>query len=237
MRVDAAADIGIAADARHAEPFQQRQAVRPGNLVDREMRQVDDAAILAQRQMLGVRDAPEMPRVPFVRPFRHPVAVFRQQVVVRGIAMRALPAADLHEIPAQFDLALVEGRAADIAPGLERLARVDGGVIGFLGRFVAAAVNEISLKLMRMETGIVDPVHIDRCPAVGDPVRQDLAEARRIAHPDRHRIPQAAHLLAFPDRGHAAVRRHLQRPVEGSRLVIAELRQDRRQLHRALQGP
>lgn len=40
------------------------QVVRPGNFVDREMRQVDDAAILAQRQMLGARDAPEMPHVP-----------------------------------------------------------------------------------------------------------------------------------------------------------------------------
>jgi hypothetical protein len=47
-----------------------------------EMRQVDDAAILAQLQMLGIGDAPEMAVVPLVFAHRNPVAELLEQVRV-----------------------------------------------------------------------------------------------------------------------------------------------------------
>jgi hypothetical protein len=75
------------------------------------MRQVHDAAILAHGEVLGIGDAPEMAIVPFVLAHRHAVAVFFKQMLVGGVAMRALPAAELHEIAAEFLLAFVEWRA------------------------------------------------------------------------------------------------------------------------------
>ena len=122
--VDALADVVVAADLGRAQPFHQRDMVRSFDVVHREMRQVDDAAILAHREMLGIGDAPEMAVVPFVLAHRHAVAVFLQQMLVGGIAVGALPAAQLHEIAAEFLLALVERRAADVAAGGDR-ARAD----------------------------------------------------------------------------------------------------------------
>ena len=110
--VDALADIGVAADLCRAEPFHQRDMVGPFDVEHVEMRQVHDAAILAHGEMLGIGDAPEMAVVPLVLAHRHAVAVFFQQMLVGGVAMRALPAAELHEIAAELLLALVEGRAA-----------------------------------------------------------------------------------------------------------------------------
>jgi hypothetical protein len=64
--VDALADVVVAADLGRAQPFHQRDMVRPFDVEHVEVRQVDDAAILAQRQMLGIGDAPEMAVVPLV---------------------------------------------------------------------------------------------------------------------------------------------------------------------------
>jgi hypothetical protein len=114
--VDALADIGVAADLGRAEPFQQLDMVGAFDVDHVEMARVDDAAILAHRQVLGVGDAPEVAVVPLVLAHRHAVAVLFQQVLVGGIAVRALPAAEFHEIAAEFLLALVEGRALDAAP-------------------------------------------------------------------------------------------------------------------------
>ncbi len=107
--VDALADIGIAADPGRAEPFHQCDMVRPFNIVHREMRQVDDAAIFGEFEMLGVGDAPEMAVVLFVFTHGNAIAVFFQKMFIGGIAMGALPAAKLHEITAQFHFALIEG--------------------------------------------------------------------------------------------------------------------------------
>ncbi len=124
--VDALADIGVAADLGRAQPFHQLDMVGPFDVEHGEMRQVDDAAILAHRQMLGIGDAPEMAVVPFVLAHRNAVAVFLQQMLVGGVAMGALPAAQLHEIAAEFLLALVEGRAPDVAARGIGLARMHG---------------------------------------------------------------------------------------------------------------
>jgi hypothetical protein len=77
-----------------------------------EMRQVHDADIFAHFEMLGIGDAPEMAVVPLVLAHRNPVAEFLQQVLVCGIAVRAFPAAEFHEMAAELLLALVERRGA-----------------------------------------------------------------------------------------------------------------------------
>jgi hypothetical protein len=138
MGVDALADVAVAADLGGAEPFHQRDVIRPGNLEHVEMREVDYPAILAQRQMLGIGDAPEVAGVPLVFADRDAVAVFFQQMVVRRVAMGALPAAQLHEVAAKLDLALVERRALDAAPAGIGFARMDCGIVDLLRRLVAA---------------------------------------------------------------------------------------------------
>jgi hypothetical protein len=116
-----------------------------------EMRQVHDAAILAHGEMLGIGDAPEMAVVPLVLAHRNAVAVFLKQVLVGGIAMRALPAAEFHEIAAELLLALVEGRARMLR-GRSRRARAGGRrVVDLLRRLAAASGDEILFHLVRIE--------------------------------------------------------------------------------------
>ena len=144
--VDALADVGVAADLRGAEPFHQRDVVRAFDVGHVEVREVDDAAILAHREMLGVGDAPEMAVVPLVLAHRHAVAVFLQQVLVGGVAVGALPAAELHEVAAEFLLALPERRAADVAAAGEGLARMHRRVVDLLRRLGAAVLDELLLQ-------------------------------------------------------------------------------------------
>ena len=172
--------------------------------------------------------------VPFVLAHRHAVAVLLQEMLVGGVAMRALPAAEFHEIAAELLLALVEGRAADVAAGRIGLARMDGRIVDLLRRLAAAPLDEFFLHLVRIEARIVDLRVVDLGAAVRHPVGDELAEARTVLDPDGDGVPQPPHLLAFADR-RAAVGRHLQQTVEGAPLVVAELAEDRRQLDRALQ--
>ncbi len=123
--VDALADVGVAADLGGADPFHQGDVVRSLDVEHGEMRQVDDAAVVAHGEVLGIGHAPEVAAVPFVLANRNAVAVFLEQMLVGGVAVRALPAAELHEVAAKLLLALVEGRAAHVC-GRWRRARADG---------------------------------------------------------------------------------------------------------------
>ena len=234
MGVDALPHRRIAADLGRAQPFHQRDMIRPFDIGDMEVRQVDEPAIGAQLQLFGIRHAPEMAIVPLVLAHRHLIGVFLQQMLVRGIAVRAFPAAQLHEIAAQLLLALPEGRAADAAPARERLARVDRRIVDLGRRLQTAFLDELRLELERVEARIIDAGMVDRGAPVGHPVGDQLAHAGAVLHPDADRIPQAAHLLALADR-RPAVGGRLQQPVERMAFVIAQLAQNRRQLHRALQ--
>src|SRR6187551_1066608 len=98
--------------------------------------------------------------------------------------MRALPAPQLHEIAAKFLLALVEGRAADVAAGGIGFARVDRRIVDLLRRLAAAALDERLPHLVRIETRIVYFCVIDPGAPVGHPVSDQLAHARAILHPD-----------------------------------------------------
>jgi len=202
--VDALADIAVTADLGGAEPFEQRDMVRPLDVNHVEVAEIDDAAILAHRQVLGVRDAPEMAVVPFVLADRNLVAVFFKEMLVGLVAMRALPAAEFHEVTAELHFTLVEGRAANIAAGGIGFARMHGREVDLLGGFERAAFDELFLELVRVEARIVDAVVIDFRAAIGHPVGDELAIARSVLDPDGNAVPQAPHLLALAA-GRAAV--------------------------------
>ena len=236
MGVDAAADIALAADACGAQPLHQGDMIGALDIADGEMRQVHHADIVAHLQMLGVGDAPEVAIVPLVRAHWHLVGPLFQQVLVCGIAMGALPAAQLHEVAAHFHLARVKGRAAHVAALGEGLARVNGGIVDLACRFGAAVVDILLFDLMRLEAGIVGAVNVDMGAPVGHPVGDQLADARRVLDPDGDGVPQAAHCLRFAQAG-AAIGRRLQQAVEGALFVIAEFAQDRRQFDRLFKRP
>ena len=111
---------------------------------------------------------------------------------------------------------------------------MDRRVVDLHRRFAAAGVDEGRVGLERIETRVVDLVVVDRGAPVGHPVGDQLAHARAVLDPDRHGIPEAAHLLALTHR-RAAVGGDLEQAVEGALLVVAQLAQDRRQLHGLLQ--
>src|SRR6516164_11343192 len=101
-------------------------------------------------------------------------------MLVRGIAMGALPAAELHEIAAELLLALVERRVANSAPSCERLARVNRRIVDLPRRFGASLLDVLFLQLKRVEAGKLDPAVIDRGAAVGHPVGNKLAHSRSV---------------------------------------------------------
>ena len=200
-----------------------------------EVRQVDDAAILAHGEMLGIRDAPEVAVVPLVLAHRHAVAVFLQQVLVGGVAMRALPAAEFHEIAAEFLLALVERRALDVAAGGVGFARMDRRVVDLLRRLAAAALDELFGQLVRIEARIVDAWRgRSRCGRRSSSRRP----ACRMPGPSLTQMATAYHRprtfwLSPIDGPPSAVT--CSRPLKERPLVVAEFAEDRRQFDGALQ--
>lgn len=232
--VDALADIAVTADLRGAEPFQELDMVRTFDVDHVEVAQVDDAAILAHRQMFGIRDAPEVAVVPFVCADRNAITIFLQQVLVGGVAMRTLPAAEFHEVAAELDFALIHRRALGAATGCIGFAGVNRGEIDLLGGLVAAAGDEVFGQLVRIETGVIDRIVVDLGATVGHPVGDQLAITRAVLDPDGDAVPEAAHLLAFAA-GRAAGSGDLQEAVERMALVIAEFAEDRGELHGALE--
>jgi len=108
MGVDAFADIVVAAYLRGAKPLQQLDMIGTFNVEHIKMRQVDDAAVVAQRELFGIGNTPEVAVVPFRLADRHLVTVFLQKVFVGRITMRALPAAEFHEMAAEFDFPFIE---------------------------------------------------------------------------------------------------------------------------------
>src|SRR3546814_81092 len=102
--------------------------------------------------MLGIGDAPEVAVVPLVQALRHAVGVFGQQRrLVGGVAVRPLPAGDLHEIAAQLLFPQIE-RAASQVPALGvGLAIVDGRIVDLERRLIAAVGDALFRLLNRID--------------------------------------------------------------------------------------
>src|SRR6516225_297863 len=98
-------------------------------------------------------------------------------MLVRGIAMGALPAAELHEVAAELLLALIERRAPNSAPSRERLTWMNRRVVDLPRRLGASLLNVFFLQLKRVEAGKVDPAVVDRRASVGHPVGKKLAHS------------------------------------------------------------
>src|SRR6185312_5205138 len=164
-----------------------------------EMRQVDHADVVAHRQLLGIRDGPEVACIPFIASRRYTVTVRLQQALVGTIAMGALPAGGLHEVAAQLLLAWPERTAAQIATGDIRLTRVHGRVVDFLRRLEAAAEDVARCLLHRIEAGDVDAARVPFGAARGHPVGQHLGDSWRILDPHGLREPESADLWRLAD--------------------------------------
>src|SRR5690606_39439781 len=102
---------------------------------------------------------------PFVLSDRYAIAVFLQQMLVCGVSMGAFPAAEFHEVAAQFLLPLIERSTADAAAGEVRLARMNGRIVDLLGIFPTAADNVICLDLVRVKPRIIDSRMVAMGPA------------------------------------------------------------------------
>ena len=145
--------------------------------------------------MLGVGDPPEVPGVPFVQPLRDPVGVLGQQrLLVGSVAMRPLPAGDLHEVAAQLLFPQIEGAAPQVPALGVGLPVVDGRIVDLERRLVATVVDEGLGLLNRIVAGVVDAVMVELGPAVGHPVRNELARSGSVLDPDGDAVPQAAHI-------------------------------------------
>ncbi len=108
MGIDALADIGVAADFSCTEPLHQLDMVGAFNVVHGEVREIDDTAIFGQFEVFGIGDAPEVAVIPFVFAHRYAITIFFEKVFIGGIAVRAFPAAKLHEMATEFDFAFIE---------------------------------------------------------------------------------------------------------------------------------
>ena len=233
MRVHALADRRGAAHPGDRQILEQGLRIRPGDIEDGEMGQVDHAHVVGELEVLGVGHAPEMPGIPLGGAFGHAIAVGLEQMRVGGIAVRALPAGGFHEVSAEFALARPERAAAQVAPAGVGLARMNGRIVDLAGGLAGAAEHMGRRLLHRIEAGDIDVARIDRRSAVGHPIGQDLAHAGPVLDPDGLAEPEPARLRRLAQQ-RAAVGGNRHEPVERGLLVPAELAQDRRHLDRAL---
>ena len=107
-------------------------------------------------------------------------------------------------------------------------------VVYLEGTFVTAVVDVFLVLLVRIGAGHVDAGMVQMGVSIGHPVGHQFAHARRVFHPHRLGVPQTSHSGRLTYRG-VAIGRYLQQAIEGVFLVIAQLGQDGRELHRPLQ--
>ena len=131
-----------------------------------------------------------MPVVPFVLPHRNLVSVFFKQVFVGCIAMRPLPARELHKVTTQFLFALPEGAAAQATALRIGFSVVNRRVIDFESAFVTAPANIFGRLLHRIIAGYVDAVDVHLGNTVGHHIDEHFGDARGILDPYRFGVPE-----------------------------------------------
>ena len=233
--VDTLAHRRVPAHLGHTDVLQQVGRIGAFHIDLGKVRDIDHAHVFRHLEMLGIRHAPEVAVIPLVGTHWHLIAVHREQMLVAGIAMGALPARQLHEVGAECLFALVERALENTPPGAVGLAVVHRRVVDLEGALVAAVVDVLLVLLVGVGAGHVDASMVDVGGAVGHPVGHQLADAGGVFHPHGLGVPEAAHLGRLTDRG-VAVGGDLQQAVEGVLLVVPQFSQDGREFDRPLQG-
>ena len=159
------------------------------------MREVDHANAVTKREVLGVRDFPEVAVVPLGFTGRHLITVLGQQRILVGrIAIGTFPASHFHKVAAEGDFTLIEGAHSKLARGRVGLARVNRRGVDLLRDFVASIADELVRQLDRIVPRWINAVRIHLGATVGHPVGQQFASARAIFHPDGLTEPQIFNL-------------------------------------------
>ena len=144
---------------------------------------------------------------------RHdPIAVLGEQLLVRGVPERPLPAGGLEEDGPELALARVERAEPDIAVGGPLLGGVDDavGLVEPLGR---ARLDVRTCLLVVVEAGDVRAVRVDLGLPVGHPLGDHPGDPGRLLDPDRGGGPQALDLGRLAQDRHP-VRRQRQQAVD-----------------------
>ena len=186
----------------HADLLHCGQGARPGDVEDRERREIHEARRLAQLQVLGVDDGRPPARLPLGRARHHGIAVLRDKAGIGVVPEGALPLRGLVEDRAERLLALVVGRRADLAVGRPLLGWVHDavGLVEALGR---AVLDVLRGRLARVEAGDVGGVQVDFGLAEDHPLRHGASDAGAFLDPHRGGGPQALDLGSLAEDRHA----------------------------------
>jgi hypothetical protein len=189
--VDDAADgdVGLVDD----HPLHVVHGPRPLDVEDGERAEVHHADPVAHRQVLGVDDGRPPARVPLGGPDRHAACVLVQELPVRLVPVRPLPAGRLEEHGVQLDLPRVEGAEPDL-PVRRPLLRGVHDAVGLVVPLPGAGVDVGPRALVLVEAGDVRAVGVDLGHAARHPLGHRLGDPGGLLDPDGGGRPQAPHL-------------------------------------------
>ena len=197
----------------HGHPLDVVERAWPGDVEDRERREVHHPDPVAHREVLGVDDRRPPARLPFGLAGHDLPAEFREQIHVRAVPERSLPAGGLEEDRLQFAFARVERAEPDVPVALPLLARVDDavGLVEPLGR---ARLDVVARLLVGVEAGDIRAVRVDLGLPVGHPFGDHPGDPGRLLDPDRSDGPETLDLGRLAEDRHP-VRGQRQEPVDG----------------------
>ena len=209
-RVDDASDGRV--DLAHRHRLQRVERTGPGDVEDRERREVEDPRAVAHREVLGVDDRRPPARVPLGLAPPDPVAVLLEQRRVRLVPLRTLPARRLEEDGAELLLALVVRRQPDVAVRRPLLERVDDPV-RLVEPLAGSRLHVRGRLLVLPEARRIGGVEVDVRLAVHHPLGERLSDSRPLLDPDRRGRPEPLHLRQLAEDRHP-VGREREDPVD-----------------------
>ena len=220
-RVDDAADRHI--HLCHHRVLQGVERTGTTHVEDRERGEVEDAGVLAHREMLGVDDRRPPARIPLGSARLDAVLLDERRVGL--VPLRPLPADRLVERGAERLLLRVHRRAPDAALARPLLRRVHDAV-RLRERLERPRLHVRARLLVVVEAAGVGGVEVDVRLAVHHPLRDRLADAGAFLHPHGRRRPQALHLGELAEDRHAVGRQRdepVDRVLHTDRLVADDL--------------
>ena len=228
-RVDGTPDRHV--HLAHRDLLHGRERARAGDVEDAERAEVEDRRAVAHREVLGVDDRRPPARVPLGRAAVDAVLV--DELGVRLVPVRALPAGGLEEHRAERLLAGVERRQPDVAVRRPLLAGMDDPV-GLVEALGGPRADVRGRLLAVVEARDVRRLEVDLRLAVRHPLRDRPADARPLLDPHGGRRPQALDLRRLAEQRQPVRRQRQQavdRVLDADALVADDLRH---QLERVL---